>query len=220
MGIRLTKEQIVKIMHNSLDDESSSIDDNIMRALNTSLNDWTDAKFVIVKCTQGKCLRSELDQFIYSGRSPDLISPNENVTFEGYRQSEGFTSAEAKRLQRNVLHHSKDCNGEDYDPHFNCNESIGATSESNEDSLDICSNTNRDEIRKSLVSCVDTFLNSELVSNEMVQEFHDEIQIMYRRMMSSLKEKGITQVNGEYEFACDEGMYRSPQKRKHNALDY
>ena len=118
------------------------------------------------------------------------------------------------------MHHSKDCNGEDYDPHFNCNESIGATSESNEDSLDICSNTNRDEIRKSLVSCVDTFLNSERVSNEMVQEFHDEIQIMYRRMMSSLKEKGITQVNGEYEFACDEGMYRSPQKRKHNALDY
>jgi hypothetical protein len=38
--------------------------------------------------------------------------------------------------------------------------------------------------------------------------------------MSSLKEKGFTQDNGEYEFVCDEGMYRSPQKRKHNALDY
>jgi hypothetical protein len=98
MGVRLTKEQIEKIMHNSLDDESSSIDDNIMRESNTSLNDWTDAKFVIVKCTQGRCLRSELDQFIYSGRSPDLISPNEKVTFEGYRQSEGYTSAEAKRF--------------------------------------------------------------------------------------------------------------------------
>ena len=67
---------------------------------------------------------------------------------------------------------------------------------------------------------MDTFLSSEQVSNEMVQEFHDEIQINYRQMMSSLKEKGFTQDNGELEFACDEGMYWSPQKRNHNALDY
>jgi hypothetical protein len=43
---------------------------------------------------------------------------------------------------------------------------------------------------------------------------------MYRQMMSSLKEKGLTQDNEEYEFACDEGIYRSQQKRKQNALDY
>ena len=142
------------------------------------------------------------------------------MSFEGYCQSEGFTSAEAKRLQRNVLHHSKYCNGEDYDPHFSCNESIDATSKSNEDSLDQCIKMNWDEIMNLLVSCGDTFLSSEQVSNGIVQGFHDTIQIMYRQMMSSLKEKGFTQDNGEYEFACDEGMYRSPQKRKHNALDY
>ena len=219
MGVRLMKEQVEKITHESGDDESSTIDDNIIRASNTTLNDWADAKFVITKCTQGSCLRSELDQFIYSGRLQDLISPNEIVSFEGYRESDGFTSAEAKRLQRNLLHHSKQCNGEDYDPHFSCSESIQGISEFN-DSLDICCTTNRDEIRKSLVSCVDTFLSSERVSNEMVNEFNEEVQIIYRRMMSRLKEKGSTQDNGEYEFACDEGIYRSPQKRKHNALDY
>ncbi len=69
MGVHLTKEQIEKIMHNSLDDETSSIDDNVMRASNTSLNDWTDEKIVNAKCTQRSCLRSELDQFIYRGRS-------------------------------------------------------------------------------------------------------------------------------------------------------
>ena len=35
-----------------------------------------------------------------------------------------------------------------------------------------------------------------------------------------LKDKSTAEENGEYEFACDEGMYRSPQKRKQNALDY
>jgi hypothetical protein len=63
MGVRLMMEHIEKTMHNSVDDESSSIDDNIMRSSNTTLNDWTDANFVIAKCTQGSCLRSELDQF-------------------------------------------------------------------------------------------------------------------------------------------------------------
>ena len=39
-------------------------------------------------------------------------------------------------------------------------------------------------------------------------------------MMSKLKERSTIADNGELEFACDEGMYRSPQKRKQNALDY
>ena len=39
-------------------------------------------------------------------------------------------------------------------------------------------------------------------------------------MMLKLKESSTTEDNGEFEFACDEGAYRSPQKRKQNALDY
>ena len=39
-------------------------------------------------------------------------------------------------------------------------------------------------------------------------------------MRSKLKERNTVVDNGEFEFACDEGMYRSPQKRKQNALDY
>ena len=39
-------------------------------------------------------------------------------------------------------------------------------------------------------------------------------------MMSKMKERSTVVKNGEFEFACDEGMYRSPQKRKKNALDY
>lgn len=50
-------------MFNSYDDVTSSMDDNIMRSSNTTLNDWTDAKFFIAKCTQGSSLWSELDNF-------------------------------------------------------------------------------------------------------------------------------------------------------------
>ena len=39
-------------------------------------------------------------------------------------------------------------------------------------------------------------------------------------MMSKLKERSTAVDNGEFEFSCDEGMYRSPQKRMQNALDY
>ena len=39
-------------------------------------------------------------------------------------------------------------------------------------------------------------------------------------MISKSKERSTVVDNGELEFACDEGIYRSPQKRKQNALDY
>ena len=39
-------------------------------------------------------------------------------------------------------------------------------------------------------------------------------------MMSKLTARSTAVDNEEFEFACDEGMYRSPQKRKQNALDY
>ncbi len=39
-------------------------------------------------------------------------------------------------------------------------------------------------------------------------------------MMSTLKEHSTTEDNGEFELACDDGMYRSPHKRKLSALDY
>ncbi len=42
----------------------------------------------------------------------------------------------------------------------------------------------------------------------------------HKRMMFKMKVRSTVVDNGEFEFACDEGMYRSPQKRKQNALDY
>ena len=65
-----------------------------------------------------------------------------------------------------------------------------------------------------------TFLSSEKVSNEMVDEFYEEVQNIYKRMMSKLKEECIAKDDEDYKFACDEGIFRSPQKRKHNGSDY
>ncbi len=65
-----------------------------------------------------------------------------------------------------------------------------------------------------------TFLSSERVSNEMVDKFHEEVQNVYKQMMSKLKEECIAKDDREYKIACDEGTFRSPQKRKHNGLDY
>ena len=54
----------------------------------------------------------------------------------------------------------------------------------------------------------------------MVQEFHEEVKNIQRMMMSRLKITSNEEENGFYEFACDEGTFKSPQKRKPNALDY
>ncbi len=90
-----------------------------------------------------------------------------------------------------------------------------------EETYDIGCNMSRDEIRKSLVTMNDTFLNNERVSNKMVHEYYEEIKLMQRRMLSSLEIESLPgQLNREFEFACNEGTYRSPQKRKLNALDY
>ncbi len=38
-------------------------------------------------------------------------------------------------------------------------------------------------------------------------------------MMFKLKEKSTIVDNEKFKFACDEGMYRLPQKREQNVLD-
>ena len=93
--------------------------------------------------------------------------------FEGYRDSAGFTSPEASQLKRNISQHSiaYDTNN----PHFSCNDNIELASEPSEESLDICSDLNCDEVRKLLMRYVDNFLYKERVSIKMVQEFHEEV---------------------------------------------
>ncbi len=77
------------------------------------------------------------------------------ASFEGYCDSFGVTSPEATRLQRNILNHYK--NGEEVvnDTQFSCNESVDENSEYMDESLNICRKKDRDEVRKSLVTCVD-----------------------------------------------------------------
>ena len=96
----MLSEQIEKLKVNSPDDVFLSIEDNILRSENTMTNDWTDAKFVIAKSSQGSCLWSDLDKFISMGRKPDFITPSGIRSFEGYRESQGYKSDEALRLQR------------------------------------------------------------------------------------------------------------------------
>jgi len=215
MGVRLLSEQIEIL---------KGIEENIQRAKNTTTNDWLEAQFVIAKSSQGSYLWSDLDKFISMGRKPDFITPSGRRSFEGYRESQGYKSEEAQRLQMNVFHHSqneKDDQSDKYDePDFDINGNLGDDSYSNHSSVGLCGTDSREEIRKSLMTYVDNFLGSPRVSNEMVQFFHIEVKTIYMQMMSEAKERCVTEENGEYEFACDEGMYRSPQKRKHNALDY
>jgi hypothetical protein len=90
-----------------------------------------------------------------------------------------------------------------------------------EETYDIGCTMSPDEIRKSIATMTDTFLNNERVSNRMVHEYYEEIKQMQRQMLISLEIESLPgQLNREFEFSCNEGTYWSPQKRKLNALDY
>ena len=83
---------------------------------------------------------------------------------------------EATRLQKNVLQHSNDCDGDANDPAYRCKDSDDSSCKSSCASLDLRCDRTRKEIRKSLLITVDTFLNSEQVSNEIAIEYHEEMK--------------------------------------------
>ena len=67
----------------------------------------------------------------------------------------------------------------------------------------------------------DSFLYNERVSQEMVNEYFEQIKKIQHQMLMKLEtDSQGHEEKREYEFACNEGTYRSPQKRKHNILDY
>jgi hypothetical protein len=217
MGVRLTLEQVEKLM--KTDEYVRHVKDDAMLSSNTTFNDWTDAKFVKDRCCEGCCLSSELEAFIVGGRKQGLITTDERGSFTGYRNSEGFTSREAQRMQTNISLSSQKCDG--FDDQYSGHELDYESSASVEETYDIGCTMSRDEIRKSIVTMTDNFLNNERVSNKLVNEYYEEIKLMQRRMLCSLETESLSgQVNREFEFACNEGAYRSPQKRKLNALDY
>ena len=105
------------------------------------------------------------------------LSESEQLPFEGYCDSKGFTSVEATRLQKNILHHSNDYNDDSNDPAFSCKDSNDSSCESSGTSLDLCCcNLTIYEIRKSLLCTVDTFLNSERLSNNIDIEYHEKMK--------------------------------------------
>ncbi len=67
----------------------------------------------------------------------------------------------------------------------------------------------------------DSFLYNERVSQEMVKEYFEQIKKSHSQMLMKLEtDSQGCEEKREYEFACNEGTYRSPQKRKHNVLGY
>ena len=67
----------------------------------------------------------------------------------------------------------------------------------------------------------DSFLDNERVSQEMVNEYFEQIKKTQNQMLMKLEtDSQGREGKREYEFACNEGTYQSPQKRKHNVLDY
>ncbi len=91
MGVRVLSEQYKKIVINLDNQQEADIMGSVMRFSGTSLNDWIDSQFVVEKSIRGCCLWSELDNFIYSGRKLESFSESEQLSFEGYCASEGFT---------------------------------------------------------------------------------------------------------------------------------
>ena len=94
----LLSEQYNQIVINMDNRPEADIVGNVKQFSNTSLNDWIDAQFVMEKGNRWCCLWSELDNFI--GRKLESFSESEQLSFEGYYDSEGFTSVEAIRLQK------------------------------------------------------------------------------------------------------------------------
>ena len=67
----------------------------------------------------------------------------------------------------------------------------------------------------------DSFLYNKRVSQEMVNEYFEQIKKIHNQMLMKLKtDSQGCEEKREYEFACSEGTYQLPQKRKHNVLDY
>ena len=218
LGVRLSKDQINSLLQN--DGCKRRTEDGSKLASNTTLNDWTDAKFVKEKCMLGCCLWSELDSFIVEGRTQGMVSTNDTSSFLRYRECEGYTSPKARRMQDciskslpspdNYGHQCSDLNQNSFD-----------SSEISNNSYDIgCCNT-RDDIRQSLVCMNDSFVYNERVPMEMVNDYFQRIKMVQKEMLNTLhSESQDFQGTREYEFACNEGTYRSPQKRKKNVLDY
>ncbi len=67
----------------------------------------------------------------------------------------------------------------------------------------------------------DSFVYNERVPMEMLNEYFQRIKMVQKEMLNTLhSESQDCQGTREYEFACNEGTYRSPQKRKKNVLDF
>ena len=67
----------------------------------------------------------------------------------------------------------------------------------------------------------DSFVYNERVPMEMLNEYFQRIKMVQKEMLNTLhSESQDSQETREYEFACNEGTYRSPQKRRKNVLDY
>ena len=80
-----------------------------MACIIQTCHDWADAQFVKDRCHEGFCLSSELEAFIVGGRKLGLIATSEIGSFTGYRDSEGFASREARRMQTNISLSSHQC---------------------------------------------------------------------------------------------------------------
>ena len=218
LGVRLSDDQINSLLQN--DGCEKHTNDGSKLSSNTTFNDWTDAKFVKDKCTLGCCLWSDLDSFILGGRTQGLMDTNDITSFIGYRECEGFTSTEARRLQSSIsmsLPSHDDCDNQ----FSGNNEDADDSSESSNNSYDIGCVNSRDDIRQSLVSMNDSFVYNERVPMEMLNDYFNRIKMVQKEMLNTLQSdsQGCKEKR-EYEFACNEGTYRSPQKRKKNVLDY
>jgi hypothetical protein len=86
--------------------------------------------------------------------------------------------------------------------------------------VDISREMNHDDISKMLFSDIYQLLNSKHVFYEMMHKYYQKIKGVHKERMMKLKSESTCIGNGDFEFVCDEGKYRSSQKRKCDGLDF
>ena len=79
---------------------------------------------------------------------------------------------------------------------------------------------NCDEIRMALLHNIGNFLRNVHVPDEMIHKYHNAMEKIHWEMMSILKMVSTAENNKEFEYSCDDGKFRSPQKRRLDLLNY
>ena len=162
----------------------------------------TDIKeFLFVHYTtliSGCCLTYNLDLFRTSGYRSEILDVKNNFdTCANMKSPEIRISKKAKTLQDMVM---------------------AANLYAIDDNLRKGSESERNVIRKDIISSIDRVMKSDRISIKALKEYRANIYSCETDVFSSCE--SVPVVGGTFQFACDEGSGNREVARKKNVLDY